>query len=183
MRALAVLGWLIVGIGAWLPTVDVSKSSNETINTDNTNKTVSVASYIDLNACSCNRVHDVCDYQCCCDSFCNKDLVAQWKKNGVCKSEFVEAMRSFFCDETILAVTPKLREMNTCRQHSNSVAFPQHLLHRVFKRWHGSKCLHWPSDYYQSFHQRLLQDSSRIGFRFVQKNSSRWCFNCQKLEV
>lgn len=141
MRAIALVSWLAVGAGAWLPTVDVSTSSNDTINTDGTNQTVKVANYVDLNACSCNRVNMVCDYLCCCDTFCNQDVVAQWRKNSLCQTEFVDSMKSFFCDETILAFTPRLREMNTCNLTSYSITLPQHLLYRIQQCRYGQKCI------------------------------------------
>lgn len=131
MFALALLCWLAAGARAWLPTVNISKSTEDLINTDATNKTVTLVRYLDSNSCSCNRVNNVCDYLCCCDASCNPSIVAQWRKDGKCKSEFVEAMQSYYCDETILALTPKLREMNTCKPFSSSFALPQYLLHRV----------------------------------------------------
>lgn len=116
MLSIGLLCLLATSVAAWISTTSVPSSSTDFISADANNKSISIVQYVDSNACSCNRLGNVCDYLCCCDSSCSSDLIAQWRKAGQCKSEFVEAMRSFFCDETILAFTPKLREMNTCKQ-------------------------------------------------------------------
>ena len=101
----------------WLPTVDISNSSADTINAINassTNRTTAVLKYIDLNHCLCNERRNDCDLRCCCDtSSCSSDLIKSWRSAGQCRPEFVSSINSFLCDETLIALTPKLRELNS----------------------------------------------------------------------
>lgn len=100
----------------WLPTVDISNSSADTINAISTNKTIAVLKYVDLNQCLCNDRRNVCDLRCCCDASCSSDLIKSWRNAGQCRSEFVSSLNSFLCDETLIALTPKLRELNSSRE-------------------------------------------------------------------
>lgn len=105
-------GW----VSCWLPTLDISTSSGDTINSISSNRTITVYKYIDSNECLCNERRNICDLRCCCDTSCSSDLINQWQKANECKEEFVDSINSFFCDETLLALTPRLREINSSRR-------------------------------------------------------------------
>lgn len=131
MRALTLVVFLWTSARTWLPTRNVSTGLDSTISSNSTNKSVTIVNYIDSNRCTCDNRRQLCDLRCCCDSSCNNSLVNQWKGASQCKTEFQPSIESFYCNETLISFSPKLRTLNTSILWSFRYSLQRHILFGV----------------------------------------------------
>jgi Protein of unknown function (DUF1619) len=49
-----------------------------------TNTTFTTVEDFDQNSCLCDKLYNICDLNCCCDTQCSAEVVSTWNSQGLC---------------------------------------------------------------------------------------------------